>query len=380
MPKRPQKFENMSDSMLLFTVDGHLDLATNAMTLNRDLTQNVDDIRNLEKALGLTDFQDRGKGTVSLPELRKGNIGLVITTLISRFSLSGEKIEIMDLQGWHSPEQAYANAMGQLEWYRQMERIGEMKAITTRKELRAHISEWNGEDYVDKKSIGYVLALEGADSIVNLDYLYSYYEKGLRSIGISHFGLGRYAAGTASDGSGLTKKGEELLNEMNSLSMLLDMTHLTDKGFYQALDFFVGRIIASHQNCRSLVEGERQFTDDQIKCVIERGGIIGGALDAWMLHPSFQMNQDDPKEMGIGLEKLVDHFDHICQLSGNCHHIGFGSDLDGLFGLEQTPYDMNTIADLQKFQFILKSRGYTDEDIEHIFFKNWINVLHEVLD
>ena len=366
--------------MLLFTVDGHLDLATNAMTLNRDLTQNVDDIRNLEKALGLTDFQDRGKGTVSLPELRKGNIGLVITTLISRFSLSGEKIEIMDLQGWHSPEQAYANAMGQLEWYRQMERIGEMKAITTRKELRAHISEWNGEDYVDKKSIGYVLALEGADSIVNLDYLYSYYEKGLRSIGISHFGLGRYAAGTASDGSGLTKKGEELLNEMNSLSMLLDMTHLTDKGFYQALDFFDGRIIASHQNCRSLVEGERQFTDDQIKCVIERGGIIGGALDAWMLHPSFQMNQDDPKEMGIGLEKLVDHFDHICQLSGNCHHIGFGSDLDGLFGLEQTPYDMNTIADLQKFQFILKSRGYTDEDIEHIFFKNWINVLHEVLD
>tara|TARA_B100001175_G_C19508800_1_gene642428 strand:- start:49 stop:1191 length:1143 start_codon:yes stop_codon:yes gene_type:complete len=380
MPKRPLKFEKMSDSNLLFTVDGHLDLATNAMTLNRDLTQNVDDLRNLEKALGLTDFQDRGNGTVSLPELRKGNIGLVITTLISRYSSTGEKIEIMDLPGWHSPEQAFANAMAQLEWYRQMELIGEMKAITTRKELKAHISKWNGEEYMDKKPIGYILALEGADSVVNLDYLYLYHEKGLRSIGISHFGIGRYAAGTHSDGSGLTKKGEELLNEMNSLSMFLDMTHFTDKGFYQALDIYDGKIIASHQNCRSLVEGERQFTDDQIKCVIERGGIIGGALDAWMLHPNFQMNQDDPKEMGIGLEKLVDHFDHICQLSGNCRHIGFGSDLDGLFGLEQTPYDMNTIADLQKFQFILKSRGYNDDDIEHIFFKNWINVLHDVLD
>ena len=92
------------------------------------------------------------------------------------------------------------------------------------------------------------------------------------------------------------------------------------------------------------------------------------------------MNKDDPKKMGIGLEKLVDHFDHICQLSGNCNHIGFGSDLDGLFGLEQTPFDMNTIADLQKFQFILKSRGYSDDDIENIFFKNWIRTLLDILD
>ncbi|MDG1028376.1 MAG: membrane dipeptidase [Flavobacteriaceae bacterium] len=370
----------MSDSELLFTVDGHLDLATNAMTLNRDLTKNIDDIRNVEKALGLTDFQDRGKGTVSIPELRKGNVGLVITTLISRYSSTGEKIEIMGLPGWHSPEQAFANAMAQLEWYRQMERIGEMKAITSREALRVHLSQWNDGAYIEKKPIGYILALEGADSIVNLDYLYSYYEKGLRSIGISHFGPGRYAAGTHSDGSGITKKGEELLNEMNSLSIFLDMTHLTDKGFYQALDIYDGKIISSHQNCRSLVGGERQFTDDQIKRIIERGGIVGGALDAWMLHPNFKMNQDSPKEMGIGLEKLVDHFDHICQLSGNCRHIGFGSDLDGLFGLEQTPYDMNSIADLQKFQFILKSRGYSDEDIENIFFKNWLNVIYDILD
>ena len=370
----------MSTSDLIFTVDGHLDLATNAMTLNRDLTQNVEIIRDREKSLELTDFQDRGSGTVSLPELRKGNIGLVITTLISRYSLTGEKIEIMSLPGWHSPEQAFANAMGQLEWYRQMEILGEMKAITSSKELNSHLSEWNGESNMNKKPVGYVLALEGADSIVNLDYLHLYYEKGLRSIGISHFGQGSYAAGTHSDGSGLTKKGEELLNEMNSLSIFLDMTHLTDKGFYQALDIYGGRIIASHQNCRSIVNGERQFTDHQINCIINRGGVIGGSLDAWMLHSNFRLNQDNPKEMDIGLEKLVDHFDHICQLSGNCLHVGFGTDLDGLFGLEQTPYDMNTIADLQKFQFILKSRGYTDEDIKHIFFKNWINLLLDVLD
>lgn len=362
-----------------FIVDGHLDLATNAMTLNRDLTQSVHYIREREKQLGLNDFQDRGKGTVALPELRRGNIGLVISTIISRYSDTGQVLQTMALPGWNSPEQAFANAIGQLEWYRQMEQAGEMIAVTTSEGLKQHMKNWKNGKYGDKKPVGYILALEGADSIVNLDYLHKYYEMGLRSVGISHFGPGRYAAGTHSNGSGVTTLGKELLQEMNSISVALDMTHLTDKGFFQALEIYQGKIIASHQNCRAIVNGERQFTDEQIKCIIERGGILGGALDAWMLHSEFRLNRDSPKKLNINLEKLADHFDHICQLAGNCQHIGFGSDLDGLFGLEQTPYDMDTIADLQKFQLILKLRGYTDENIEDIFFKNWIRFLHKIL-
>jgi membrane dipeptidase len=369
-----------STSKFSFIVDGHLDLATNAMSMNRDLTQSVETIRRKEKDLGWTDFQDRGKGTVALPELRKGNIGLVITTMISRFSEAGDPLDTMALPGWHSPQQAYAHAQCQLAWYREMEELGEMAQIKSRKDLKEHLDVWKNKNLdTTKKPIGYLLALEGADSIVNLDYLYRYYEQGLRSIGISHFGPGRYAAGTHSDGSGLTSLGKELLKEMNTLNLVLDLTHQTDRGFFETLDIFQGQVIASHQNCRALVPGERQFTDDQIKCVLERDGIIGGSLDTWMLHPCFKMNVDNPKELNITMERLVDHFDHICQMAGDSEHIGFGSDLDGLFGLEQTPYDMNSIADLYKFEDILMKRGYAEMDIENIMYKNWLRILNTIL-
>ena len=366
-----------------FIIDAHLDLATNAMTLNRDLTRSVHAIRKREKDLQLTDYQDRGNGTVALPEMREGNIGLVFTTMISRVSKQGTPLETMALIGWNSPQQAYANAQCQLQWYRQMEELGEMTPITTALELKNHCNLWMIDPVSESecnKPIGYILALEGADSIVNLDYLHRYFQEGLRSIGLSHFGPGRYAAGTHSDGSGLTPKGFELLREMNQLKILLDTTHLTDKGFFEALETFDGPVLASHQNCRSLVPGERQFSDDQLKLIIERNGVIGGALDTWMLAPDFKMGVDSPRQRGIDLEKIIDHFDHICQLAGNSDHIGIGSDLDGLFGLEQTPCDMDTIADLQKLSALLENRGYTENDMDNIFFKNWLNLLNRIFD
>ncbi|MEO9894175.1 membrane dipeptidase [Aurantibacter sp.] len=371
----------MKDSSSVpFIIDAHLDLATNAMTMNRDLTKSVQEIRDKESELGWKDYQDRGNGTVSLPELREGNLGLVLATMISRYSENGSPLHTMALPGWHSPQQAFAHAQCQLAWYHEMEALGEMVQITTKEGLASHFTMWTeSTDGLQKKPVGYILALEGADSIVNLDYLHTFHEQGLRSIGISHFGPGRYAAGTHSDGSGLTAIGKELLKEMNQLPMQLDLTHLTDKGFFEALDIFQGTVIASHQNCRSIVPGERQFSDDQIKCIIERDGMLGGALDTWMLYPDFKLGKDNPKECNIHMELLVDHFDHICQMAGNSNHIGFGSDLDGLFGLEQTPYDINTIADLQKFDAILGKRGYTKKDRDNIFFGNWLRTLNRIL-
>jgi membrane dipeptidase len=360
----------------MFTIDAHLDLATNAINLNRDLSQPVHAIRAKEIELNWKDTQDRGNGTVALPELRKGNIGLVVATIISRFSADGKALPTLNLPGWHSPEQAYAFAQAQMGWYNVMEDKGEMVSITNLTQLENHLAQWQRADgSAQPKPIGYILSLEGADSIINLNYLEKYYERGLRAIGPAHFGPGRYAAGTHSDGSGLTSIGRELLLEMEKLNIILDATHLTDKGFFEALAIFKGSVWASHQNCRSLVKGERQFSDDQIKLIIERDGVIGGALDTWMLYENFAMALDDPKLLGINLEKLVDHFDHICQLSGNSNHIGFGTDLDGLFGTEQTPYDMDTIADIVKFKDILSKRGYSKRDIENIFSKNWLRVI-----
>jgi membrane dipeptidase len=361
----------------MFTIDAHLDLATNALSLNRDLRKPVHAIREKERFLELKDTQDRGNGTVALPELRKGNVGLVVATIISRFSEIGRPIPSLNLVGWHSPEQAYAFAQGQLAWYRVMEDLGEMVQITNLKQLNKHVKLWQDATIPNsEKPIGYILSLEGADSVVNLTYLEKYYKNGLRAIGPAHFGPGRYAAGTHSDGSGLTAIGKDLLREMDNLNIILDATHLTDKGFFEAMSIFRGTVWASHQNCRAVISGERQFSDEQLKVLIERDAVIGGALDTWMLYENFKLSgKENPKSLGINLEKLVDHFDHICQLAGNTNHIAFGTDLDGLFGLEQTPYNLDTIADLVKFKDILAKRGHSKTDIEKVFHGNWLRLL-----
>ncbi len=223
------------------------------------------------------------------------------------------------------------------------------------------------------------MSLEGADSIINLNYLEKYYQNGLRAIGPAHFGPGRYAPGTHSDGTGLTNIGKDLLREMDKLNMILDATHLTDTGFFEAMDMYKGAVWASHQNCRTVVPGERQFSDEQIKILIERDAVLGGALDAWMLHPNYRLGGvEDSKALGVNLEKLVDHFDHICQLAGNANHIAFGTDLDGLFGTEQSPYDLETIADLQRIPDLLAKRGYKKEDIEGVMHGNWLRFLRNV--
>jgi membrane dipeptidase len=362
----------------MFTIDAHLDLATNAISLNRDLTKSVYDIRKKEDEIGAKDTQDRGTGTVALPELRKGNIGLVVATIIARFSEIGKPLPSINLTGWHSPEQAFAFGQAQLAWYNAMEYKGEMVQISNLKALENHLTLWQNESIPNtKKPIGYILSLEGADSIIDLNYLEKYYQQGLRAIGPAHFGPGRYAPGTHSDGTGLTKIGKDLLREMDKLNMILDATHLTDTGFFEAMDLYQGTVWASHQNCRTLVPRERQFSDEQIKLIIEKDGVLGGALDTWMLNVSFKPGLENSKEFDINLEKLVDHFDHICQLAGNSKHCGFGTDLDGLFGTEQSPYDLDNISDIRKYQNILINRGYKPADIENIFHGNWLRLIRK---
>lgn len=355
--------------MKRFIIDGHLDLSLNAIEWNRDLTQPLDVIRAREA--NMKDRPDRGKGTVCLPELRKGNIGLVVATQLARVSPKGNP----SLSAWSSPQQAWAMTQAQLAWYKEMEALGEMTPIRNLQELEAHLQSWNSPEIPqEKKPIGYILSLEGADSLVDISYLHRAYEYGLRAIGLSHFGPGRYAGGTKSL-DGIAPEGFELLKEIERLGMILDVTHLTDEAFEQAMDAFDGPVWASHHNVRDLVPTQRQLTNDQIKILIEKGAVIGGMLDCWALDIRFIDAISDPWQLDIRLEKLIDHWDHICQLAGNSHHIAIGSDLDGIFGTEQSPWDMNSIADLQKFEGLLTKRGYSSEDIDNIFHQNWLRFL-----
>jgi membrane dipeptidase len=280
------------------------------------------------------------------------------------------------LPGWNSPQQAWAQTQGQLAWYKSMEDLGEMVQITNRKQLSTHFELWKTD--AGKKPIGYLLSLEGADSIIDIGYLKKAYAQGLRAIGPAHYGPGTYAHGTNSSG-GIGAKGRELLKEIERLGLILDGTHLCDLSFWETMVNYDGPLWASHNNCRALVNHHRQFTDEQLKEIISRNGVIGVVLDAWMMVPNWERGVSTPESAGVSLQQMLDNIDHICQLAGNANHVGIGSDLDGGFGKEQGPADLDTIADLQKVPDLLNSRGYSQEAIEKIMHGNFIRFLERHL-
>ncbi len=353
----------------MFAIDAHLDLSMNAIDWNRDLRSSITEIREREK--GMTDKADRGNNTVCFRELRKGNIGIVVATQIARYVAPDNP-----LPGWHSPEQAWAQTQAQLAWYRTMEEAGEMIQITNLDSLEKHLKYWNDGSDNQKKKIGYILSLEGADSMITIDYLERAYQYGLRALGPAHYGPGRYANGTDATGA-MNKNGVELLKKMDELNIILDATHLCDDAFWQAMDNFNGHVWASHNNCRALVDHNRQYSDEQIKVLIERGAVIGAPMDAWMMVPNWIRGKSLPRDMNCDLEKLVDHVDHICQIAGNTLHVGIGSDLDGGYGKEQSPYDIETIADIQTIPSLLINRGYSEHDIENFMHGNWLRFLRK---
>ena len=355
--------------MLIF--DAHLDLSMNALEWNRDLRLPLVEIRERERERGVHDRPDRAHGTVCFPDMRRGRVGLCVATQIARYVSRGS-----ELPGWNSPEQAWAQTQGQLAWYKAMEEAGELVQITTVEQLELLEMLWLNDAPAPTTPIGYVLSLEGADSMLTPRNLERAFEQGLRAVGPAHYGPGRYAMGTDASG-GLRPGGRELLVEMKNLGLILDATHLCDESFWEALDIFTGRVWASHNNCRALVPHNRQFSDEQLKALIARGAVIGGALDAWMLVPGWRRKMSTPQNTGLRLEALLDHMDHINQLAGNANHSGIGSDLDGAYGTEQTPGDLNTIADLSKLPAMLEKRGYSSADIGNMMHGNFIRFLKE---
>lgn len=356
-------------------IDTHLDLAWNALSWGRDLKQPLEAVNRYEA--GMTDDDARGHATTSLPELRRAGVAVCLATIQAR-----TKPEVRPAEGlsrhsldYSSPEITYAVGQGQLAYYRLLEEQGEIRMLHTAADLQRHWAEWqNGPG--ERLPIGIILAMEGADPIVSAGQAEAWFRDGLRSVSLAHYGMSRYAAGTAASG-GLTPKGIRLLEEFERLGVILDVTHLSDDAFFESLERFSGPVMASHNNCRALVPGQRQFSDDQIRKLIARDAVIGVAMDAWMLYPDWKIDRV-PRE-AVRLESVVDHIDHICQLAGNCRHAGIGSDLDGGYGTEQTPYGLDTIADLQKLAGILSARGYADDEIDAIFHGNWLEFFRKHL-
>ncbi|HEX5942966.1 MAG TPA: membrane dipeptidase [Anaerolineales bacterium] len=351
----------------MLIVDAHLDLAWNALQWNRNIQHSVYTIRTGESSLS---GAGRGQGTVALPEMRRGRIALCFATLLARST--GRAIQNID---YSSPYQAYAVAQGQLAYYRALSEPGKVRLIMNRKELDEHIDawlDWELDTTQAQPPVGLVISMESADPVLLPEQLPSWKESGVRIIGPAHYGPGRYAGGTSTE-LGLAFEGKQLLREMEHLGILLDLTHLSDEAFWEAMDCFGGQVLASHNNCRALVPHQRQLDNKQIRAIISRAGVIGVAFDNWMLRPAWTRGAKDNER--VTLAHVADHIDHICQLAGNSHHAAIGSDLDGGFGREQSPSDLDTIADLQHLTEVLSKRGYSDEDVAGIMHRNWLRLL-----
>jgi membrane dipeptidase len=350
--------------MLVF--DAHLDLAWNALDWNRDLTLPAAEIRQRERAAGMTD-KGRCCNTVSFHELRRGKVAIFIATLLARLLRIGAMPAI---QRYASMDAAYGAAYGQLAYYRALEQQGALRWIKDAATLDAHVKAWQTNEN-GNEPLGFILSMEGADPILAPEQVEEWFNAGLRIVGPAHYGPSPYALGHDLVG-GLLPHGPALLKEMERVGMILDVTHLSDQCFYEALDAYGGPLLASHHNCRALVPNPRQLTDDQIKRIVARNGVIGLALDTWMMMPGWERGKTTPQQAGIKLEVMVDHIDHVCQLAGNARHAAIGTDLDGGFGREQSPMDLDTIADLQRLPDMLRKRGYQEADVEGIMFGNWV--------
>ena len=348
----------------MLIVDSHLDIAYNALDWDRDLLQPIKTIRESEAGRGQ---KGRGAGVVCFEELRRGNLGLIVVTVHSRLASMGKRFS-----GVRTQDIAYAKCKGELAYYRLMERKGVLRQIRDATGLNAHLSAWEADS--DSTPIGYVLSMEGADGIVSEEYVDDWWDEGLRIVSLCHYGVSAYSHGTQAPGV-LTPRGGPLLKQLESAGIILDVSHLAERAFWEALDVFGGRVLATHNCCRALCEGDRQLDDAQLQALISRQGVIGTAFDDWMLSPEWDHGSMD--NTGITLETVVDHIDHVCQIASSSKHAAIGTDLDGGYGREQAPADLDTIADLQRIPAILDRRGYSQEDIADIMHGNWIRTLRE---
>lgn len=363
-----------------FVFDGHLDLAMSAIDYNRDITLPVADLRRLEPPEG---HPEAGVCTVSLPALAEGGVAFCMATLFAR--VANRKAS---LSGWASPALARAAIEGQLAYYRTLGRQGFLRIMTTAQALQEHGDQYR--DYAQATTsrqtpptpegpsgppLGVILLMEGVDPLLTPDEVEEWVQAGVRAMGLAHYGPNRYAHGTGSDG-GLLPGAREVLAHMEANGVVLDTSHLADESFWEAMEHFSGRVMASHSNCRVFAPGNRQLTDAQIDALIQRDAVIGIVLETSML--AGERGRQGGRE-AVDLADVVDHIDHICQRAGSHRHVGLGSDLDGGFGRERVPTGIDTVADLPRLGEHLDARGYTSDQVADILGGNWMRFWTDAL-
>jgi len=376
--------------MLVF--EGHLDIAYNALVHERDPRWTVDETRQRELDPPCGD--GRGQCTTSFPEMRDANVAVAVTTLLGRakpWVKPGRDAAGRD-GDWPTQEMVYGLAQGQLAYYRLLETQGHVRLLETADQLRSHWAQWEqaceqGGDTTDLP-IGLIITMECADPIVTPDQLHQWHAQGLRALFLTHFGMGHYAAGNPSADSNnlhdvdgpVSSRGIELLAEMEKLGLPLDLTHTSDSTFWDAIKRYPGPVYSSHANCRAISDQQRQLTDDMIRAIVERDGVIGVVLAINMIRLDLIEGPPwTPLKHEVMLHHLADHIDRICQIAGDCDHVAIGSDTDGGFGSEACPHGYDRHRDIHKLANVLQDRGYNDADLVKLFHLTWLDFYLDTL-
>jgi membrane dipeptidase len=327
-------------------VDAHLDLAYN-VTRGRDPRMPAKDQPRAHNEIA----------TVGLPDLRAGGVDLICATIFAM--PSGEHAP----GGYRDTGGAHAQALAQLGWYRQQFDDGVAGLITggtgfqpVRGSQHALQTRATGQQMI--------LLMEGADPIRTPADVQFFFNAGVRIVGLA-WKQTRYSGGTGVPGP-LSPAGVELVKELDRFGIIHDASHLAEESFWQLMKLTSGPVIASHSNCRAIVPGDRHLTDDMLREIARRGGVIGiNFFDKFLLPPA---------EYGTRRATLVDvarHMRHICDLTGSSDYVGIGTDMDGGLGREQIPVEIETSADLGKLAGALTHAGFADAQVAGVMGENW---------
>jgi membrane dipeptidase len=341
-------------------VDAHEDIAYNALALGRDFRTSA-----LEKRAAEGDEPREGLATIGLPEALRGNVRVIFSTLYAAPASSQVK---HPGKSYSTPEEAEEQAREQLAYYTLLGMDSRIALITTRAGLEDVVSS-------PEPRIGLVLLMEGADPILQPDDVVDWFKSGVRVVGPAWHRT-RYAGGTGAPGP-LTDLGRALMSELSRAGFILDTSHLAEASFFEALDLFEGTVIASHSNARALVPTDRQLSDDMVRALVARDGVIGTVFYNQFLRNAWHESGGHKEQ--VSLSTVVNEIRYVCDLAGDTRHVGIGTDFDGGFGAESTPVEIDTVADLQQVGQALSAANFGDKEVENILCGNWLRMLRRAL-
>lgn len=352
---------------MMIVLDAHQDIAYNYLKYGRDYRRSALVTRTQEPA-------GTEAATIGLPEALTGRVALIFSTLFVAPAESDWK-PVGREKAYKTPQEAYTSASEQLDYYHRLaDETDKIVLVTDNASLDSVLATWAPEADFTKRKQGLVVLMEGADPILEPRQFEEWYERGVRLVGTA-WGATRYSGGTGAPG-GLTNLGYELLEVMAGFNAILDLSHMAEQAFLESVDRYEGLLIASHSNPRKFRESDRHLSDEMIRRLAERGGVMGIVLYNRFLSNAWTKGS---RKSDVTLDTVADAIDYVCQITGSAAHVGIGSDFDGGFGSESIPAEIDTVGDLLKIAAVLRGRGYSEADVEAVMSGNMLGKLRQAL-